>query len=133
MTKILLDTNAYSGFMTGDRRVFDAIIESRDIYISTIVIGELFAGFRGGTRFQENKLELKQFLSKPGVQIIDVSMETAAIFGEIKNTLRTNGTMIPLNDIWIAAHTIETGSKLITFDLHFRNIAGLRVWEQIGT
>lgn len=132
MTKILLDTNAYSGFMAGDRRVFDAIIESRDIYVSTIVIGELFAGFRGGTRFQENKLELKQFLSKPGVQIIAVSMETAEIFGEIKNTLRPNGTMIPLNDIWIAAHTIETGSKLITFDLRFRNIAGLRVWEQIG-
>lgn len=133
MTKILLDTNAYSGFMAGDRRVFDSIIESRDIYFSTIVIGELFAGFRGGTRFQENKLELKQFLSKPGVQIIEVSMETAEIFGEIKNTLRTNGTMIPLNDIWIAAHAIETGSKLITFDVHFQHIAGLRVWERIGT
>jgi tRNA(fMet)-specific endonuclease VapC len=133
VTKILLDTNAHSGFMAGDQRVFDAIVESRDVYVSTIVIGELFAGFRGGTRFQENKLELKQFLSKPGVQIIEVSMETAEIFGEIKNALRTKGTMIPLNDIWIAAHTIETGSKLITFDLHFRTIAGLRVWEQIGT
>lgn len=131
--KILLDTNAYSGFLAGDRRVFDAIIESRDIYFPTIVIGELFAGFRGGTRFQENKRELKQILAKPGVQLIDASMETAEIFGEIKNTLRINGTMIPLNDIWIAAHTIETGSKLITFDLHFRHIAGLRVWEQIGT
>lgn len=113
--------------------MFDAIIESRDVYVSTIVIGELFAGFRGGTSFRENKRELKQFLSKPGVQIIEVSLETAEIFGEIKNTLRANGTMIPLNDIWIAAHTIETGSKLVTFDLHFRNIAGLRVWEQANT
>ena len=133
MTKILLDTNAYSGFMVGDGRVFDAIIESRDIYFSTIVVGELFAGFRGGTRLQENKHELKQFLTKPGVQIIEVSMETAEIFGEIKNTLRSNGTMIPLNDIWIAAHAIETGSKLITYDVHFQHIAGLRLWEQIGT
>ena len=60
-------------------------------------------------------------------------METAEIFGEIKSTPRTNGTMIRWNDIWIAAPGIETGSKLITFDLHFRQIAGLRVWEQIGT
>lgn len=133
MTKIILDTNAYSGFMAGDRQVFDYIIESRDIFFSTIVIGELFAGFYGGTRFQENRHELKQFLSKPGVKVIDVSLETAEIFGEIKNTLRANGKKIPVNDIWIAAHAIETGSKLITFDTHFRQIAGLRVWEQIGT
>ena len=51
-------------------------------------------------------------------------METAEIFGEIKSTPRTNGTMIRWNDIWIAAPGIETGSKLITFDLHFRQIAG---------
>ena len=119
--------------MAGDRRVFDSIIESRDIYFSTIVVGELFAGFRGGTRLQENKHELKQFLTKSGVQIIEVSMDTAEIFGEIKDALRTNGKMIRLNDIWIAAHAIETRSKLITYDVHFQHIAGLRVWEQIRT
>ena len=75
VTKIILDTNAYSGFMAGDRRVFDYIIESREIFFSTIVLGELFAGFSGETRFQKNKQELKQFLSKSGVQIIDVSTE----------------------------------------------------------
>ncbi len=39
--------------------------------------------------------------------------------------------MIPLNDIWKAAHAIETGAKLITFDTHFFNINGLRMWEKI--
>ena len=37
--------------------------------------------------------------------------------------------MIPLNDIWIAAHAIETGAKLVTYDKHFRHIAGLRLWD----
>ncbi|GHV86644.1 hypothetical protein AGMMS50230_22520 [Spirochaetia bacterium] len=32
-----------------------------------------------------------------------------------------------INDIWIAAQTIETGSKLVTPDTHFKNIGGLRV------
>ena len=88
MTKILLDTNAYSGFMSGDRLVFDYIIESSVIYISTIMLGELFAGFSGGSRFSKNKKELKNFLSKEGVKIIDVSIETSEIFGEIKSGLR---------------------------------------------
>ena len=39
--------------------------------------------------------------------------------------------MIPVNDIWIAAQTIETGSQLITFDGHFKNISGLRIWDEI--
>ena len=131
MTKILLDTNAYSGFMAGDKRVFEYIVEAEIIYISTIVIGELFAGFHGGEKLTQNKEELKSFLNKDGVKIIDVTMETAEIFGEIKSVLSKKGKMIPLNDIWIAAHSIETGSKLITYDEHFKNINGLRIWEEL--
>ncbi len=35
--------------------------------------------------------------------------------------------MISLNDIWIAAHTIETGLNLIIYDEHFKHVNGLRV------
>lgn len=47
MNKVLIDTNAYSGFMAGEKRIFDYIIDSETIYISTIMLGELYAGFRG--------------------------------------------------------------------------------------
>jgi tRNA(fMet)-specific endonuclease VapC len=132
MTKILLDTNAYSAFMAGDKSVFEHIIEAEAIYISTIVIGELFAGFHGGGKLSQNREELKLFLSKDGVKTIDVTMETAEIFGEIKSELAKTGKMILLNDIWIAAHSIEMGSKLITYDRHFKNISGLRIWEELN-
>ena len=46
MTKIVLDTNAYSEFMSGNRLVFDSIIEAETVYLSTVMIGELFAGFK---------------------------------------------------------------------------------------
>jgi len=131
MKKILLDTNAYSGFMAGNKRVFEYIIEAEVIYMSTIVLGELFAGFQGGDKVNQNKEELKAFLDKDGVRILDVNIETAEIFGEIKNGLAKTGKMIPLNDIWIAAHAIESGSKLITYDEHFKNINGLRIWEEL--
>ena len=117
--------------MAGNHIILDYIIDSEITYLSTIVIGELFAGFFGGTKVSENRIDLKNFISKPGVQIIDITIETSEIFGEIKNELSKKGKMIPINDIWIAAHSIETGSKLLTFDGHFSNISGLRIWEEI--
>lgn len=130
MTKIVLDTNAYSEFMSGNSVVFDYIIESETVYLSTVMIGELFAGFRGGNRYKQNKDELNVFLNKEGVRVLPVTVETSEIFGEIKDGLKKRGSMIPLNDIWIAAHTVETGSKLITFDSHFKQVSGLRIWEE---
>jgi tRNA(fMet)-specific endonuclease VapC len=130
MTKILLDTNAYAAFMAGDVQVLDCLVDAKVIYMSTIVIGELYAGFRGGKKFARNREELMSFLSKDGLKIIDVTSETSEIFGELKYGLAKRGKMIPVNDIWIAAHTIETGSKLITFDDHFRNVQGLRIWDE---
>jgi len=129
MMKILLDTNAYSGFMNGDQRVLDSIIEAETVYLSTIMIGELFAGFIGGNKYASNVDELKSFMNKEGVSILDVTIETSEIFGEIKAELSKKGKMIPLNDIWIAAHALETGSKLVTYDTHFSDITGLRLWD----
>jgi len=131
MKKILLDTNAYSAFMAGDARVLDYLVEAETIYISTVMLGELFAGFCGGRKLTQNRDELRTFLKKESVQVLDVTAETAEIFGEIKSRLTKRGTMVPLNDIWIAAHAIETGSKLITYDEHFKKIDGLRLWEEI--
>jgi tRNA(fMet)-specific endonuclease VapC len=131
MKKILLDTNAYSRFMAGDKIVFEYLVESEIIYISTIMLGEVFAGFHGGSKFAKNKKELKTFIAKEVVRIIDVSIETSEIFGEIKSELSKKGKMIPLNDIWIAAHAVEVGAKLVTYDAHFKNISGLRLWDEL--
>jgi tRNA(fMet)-specific endonuclease VapC len=126
MKKIVLDTNAYIGFLKGRTDILDAIAEADAVYMSTIVLGELFAGFCGGSRFHRNKKQLDLFLEKTKVGTIHVTYETAEIFGEIKNKLKSAGTPLPLNDIWIAAHAIETGSKLLTLDKHFNNIPGVR-------
>jgi predicted nucleic acid-binding protein len=36
----------------------------------------------------------------------------------------------PTNDIWIAAHAIESGAELLSFDRHFEAIEGL-VWTHL--
>jgi tRNA(fMet)-specific endonuclease VapC len=129
--KIILDTNAYSGFMNGNEVVLNYIVEAEIVYISTIMLGELFAGFRGGKKYSTNVEELRAFLSKDGIKVMDVTIETSEIFGEIKSKLSKKGKMVPLNDIWIAAHAIEIGAKLVTYDSHFKSINGLRLWEEL--
>lgn len=50
--KVPLDTNALSALWSGDERVLDALGEAECVFMSIIVLGELFAGFRGGTRMK---------------------------------------------------------------------------------
>jgi len=129
MSSILLDTNAYTGLINGDTKVLDYMVQADKIYISTVMLGELYAGFYGGSKFDWNCNILHDFLGKETVSIVDVSHKTSKIFGRIKNELRQKAAMIPVNDIWIAAHAMETESALLTFDKHFCNISKLKIWS----
>jgi tRNA(fMet)-specific endonuclease VapC len=97
--------------------------------MSVFVLGELNAGFRAGKKGRENRRILERFLEKPSVAVLEATRETAEIFGIVKDSLRKAGKPIPVNDVWIAAHALETGSVLVTYDDHFRVVPGLRVWE----
>ncbi len=130
MSKILLDTNAYSHFLRGDQRVYNRISDATTIFMSVIVIAELYCGFKGGSKEIGNKKNLKSFLNKPSVDILPVTITTAEIFSEIKTTLKAVGLPIPINDAWIASHVVETGSVLISYDQHFKSIPGLRLWDE---
>ena len=41
------------------------------------------------------------------------------------------GWPIPSNDMWIAAHALESGAELLSADEHFEAIEGL-VWTRIA-
>lgn len=131
MKKILVDTNAYTALMTGDERVLDSLVRAETVYVSVIVMGELYAGFYGGGKSQENRNRLSDFLTKPGVKVLHCTPDTAERFGIIQDRLRRAGTPIPINDVWIAAHAMESGAQLITYDSHFRKVAGLVVWNEL--
>jgi len=129
MDSVLLDTNAYSGYLSGDKRVLEVLVNADIVYMSAIIIGELYAGFYGGSKINENKTLLETFLSKSTVNILEVTLATSELFGEIKNKLKEMGNPLPVNDIWIAAHVMQTNSTLITFDSHFKKIPGLKIWK----
>lgn len=124
-----LDTNCYAAYLAGDREVLLALTEAKATFLSIFVLGELYAGFKGGTRERENRNMLAAFLKKSSVITLNASLETADLFGVVQNTLKQAGRPIPINDVWIAAHAIEYGAVVITRDKHFLHIPGLRLWE----
>jgi tRNA(fMet)-specific endonuclease VapC len=128
MKKIVLDTNAYTRLLTGEEDMLDVIGTAETVYMSIFVLGELYAGFAGGTKKHENRNTLNRFLLKPSVKILNATSETAEVFGMLKQDLKKAGTPLPINDVWIAAHALETGSTLVTYDAHFKKIAGIRQW-----
>lgn len=131
MNKILIDTNAYSSFLNGNNDVSRALSRADITYLSVFVLAELYYGFRGGSKEKWNKELLQKFIDKPTVKILDATAETADIFGNIKYKLKKSGNPIPVTDVWIASHSIETGAVLITYDDHFKKVPGLRLWDNI--
>ncbi len=123
--KVLLDTNAYSALKRGVDAVVRHVTRAETVFLSTVVAGELLAGFRQGTRLRKNLTELDAFIDNPHVTVVPVSLVTADRFGRIAAALRAKGRPIPTNDIWIAAHAMETGADLLSFDAHFVEVDGL--------
>ncbi|MCY3970999.1 MAG: type II toxin-antitoxin system VapC family toxin [Acidobacteria bacterium] len=131
MTVYLLDTDAYSQLKRGHRQLARIVRSATRIYFSTVVVGELLYGFRHGSRFDWNVEELEGFLRSPFVQLVPVSRTTSDRYSRVAARLRARGTPIPTNDIWVAAHAIETGSELLSFDDHYGRVDGL-VWKRLN-
>ena len=129
VNKILLDTNAYTNFFKDYPTLEELVQNTSKIFMSPIVIGELLEGFKLGNRLAHNIADLEIFLKENGVEILNVSKETADVYSEIKINLKKKGRPIPVNDIWIAAQAMENGAVLVTYDQHFGEIDGLRLWK----
>jgi tRNA(fMet)-specific endonuclease VapC len=61
--------------------------------------------------------------------LLPVDAATAERYGIVKNQLARAGTLIPENDIWIAASALEHGLPIATRDEHFRHVSGLTVLD----
>ncbi|MEF8822844.1 MAG: type II toxin-antitoxin system VapC family toxin [Desulfohalobiaceae bacterium] len=125
MNKVMIDTNIYSLSMKGDVGVVDFLRKVDRIGIATIGIGELFSGFQAGSKEEKNREELEFFLDSPRVSVHEVDVETADFYASILNQLKSAGTPIPTNDIWIAASAFQHGYKLFSNDKHFDFVQGL--------
>src|SRR6266699_3628881 len=98
---MIVDTNAVSAFAEGDLSIREKIAESDGPYIPVIVIGEYRFGLME-SRERERRLAWIDELSRHWI-VLEISLETATTYAEIRQTLRERATPIPANDVWIAA------------------------------
>lgn len=132
MTRFCLDTSGYIRFRAGNPQVVDLVRYASWIGIPTVVLGELWAGFRQGSKADYNLTRLQEFLAHPVVHLLPVTANVAQIYGEVVTDLRKRGTSIPAHDAWIAATSIDSGASLVTFDNHFRAVLRLGLLLQTG-
>jgi tRNA(fMet)-specific endonuclease VapC len=132
MSALVIDTNAYSGFLQGVSRAVKVLRAAHEIHLPLIVLAELLAGFAAGTRTQKNRDELRQFMNSPRVHLLNPDEKTAHHYADVYATLRKNGTPIPTNDLWIAALARQHRLPLFSFDAHFAGVPGLALVASPG-
>ena len=122
MSRLLLDTSAYSALFRGDERAKGALRSADEVYLTPVVIGELLSGFGGGRRRSANEAGLREFLAEPRVKVVAVDEGTSVRYAAILGGLLAAGTPIPTNDIWIAASAMQHGLEVLAADAHYARV-----------
>ena len=126
--KLVLDTNIYCDYAEGLPHTVEFLAtHGDDIYLPSIVLGELTYGFMKGSRQQFNEKKLQEIIKKLKIEIINVDRNVSRKYAIIYLSLVKKGAKIPINDVWIAASCMEVGGTLLTRDHHFQHV------EQIET
>ena len=122
--RLLLDTNIISDLNDNVPETLQVLASAEEVFTSVVVAGELFYGIENSTRRKENFSFYTDFFQTCAV--LDITLDTASIYGAIKTNLRQRGKPIPENDIWIAAIAIQNDLTLLTHDHHFNSVDRLR-------
>ncbi len=115
MPRYMLDTDTCSYIM---KRSNDSVLKRlqkvpvSDVCISVITKSELLFGVEVSPRRRQDESALSAFLGV--VEVLDFPDAAAVHYAKIRANLRTLGTMIGGNDLFIAAHARSLGVTLVT-------------------
>ena len=116
---IILDSNAIISLLDGNKTVARMLENVQQVLIPAIVCGEIAAGAQGDTKRERATREtFAAFLEMEQVSVWPITRKTGEFYARVFSFLKSAGTPIPANDIWIAASALETGGLLITTDGH---------------
>lgn len=124
---ILIDTNAYRKLMDGDEKAQIIVENARKVFFCPVVLGEIYVGFKLGSREKENQRELSKLCRLRRISFFNLTKKTSSIYSKILCDLKRKGKPVPTNDIWIAAAALENKVALFTYDKHFREIKNLKL------
>lgn len=123
--RYLLDTNIVLALFASDRVVIDQIEDAAEVFIPSIVLGELYYAARKSGRVVENVSRVYDFAQATAILACDG--ETSRWYSVIKELLLQKNSRLPENDLWIAATALRYGLVLVTRDLRFGEVTNLKV------
>lgn len=126
--RLLIDTNAYSAVCRGEQRAVQIAKEASEFLVPFITLAELRAGFAVGLKARVNEKVLSQFLQQSHVSILFADTDTTFIYASLFAQLRSAGTPIPINDLWIASLALQHALPIFTYDEHFKKIPQLGIF-----
>ena len=116
---VILDSNAIIALLDGNKAVARMLENVQQVLVPAIVCGEIDAGAQGDTKREKATREaFAAFLAMEQVAVLPVMRKTGEFYARVFSFLKSAGTPIPTNDIWLAAAVLETGGLLITTDRH---------------
>lgn len=123
--RYLLDTAVIIALLANDARVVERIEDAAEVFVPSIVVGELFYGARRSSRPKENLAWVNELVQESTILACDT--ETSRWYGVVKDLLRQKNSPCPENDLWIAALALQYGLTLVTRDVHFSEVTNLRI------
>ena len=121
---MILDTNALSAMADGEKALQPVLQGASEVALPVIVLGE----YRYRIGQSRNRKYYERWLTEylPTFRILDVEEKTTAAYAAVRTELKKAGTPIPSNDVWIAAMCRQHSLPVLSRDLHFDSVAGLR-------
>ena len=115
MPRYMLDTDTCSYIMKrSNNTVLERLQQVRvdEVCISVITKSELLYGLEMSPRRERDEMAVGAFLAYS--EVLDFPEEAAFHYAKIRAELKTRGTMIGANDLFVAAHARCLGLTLVT-------------------
>jgi predicted nucleic acid-binding protein len=123
--RVARDTNRYVDLCRDVEGVAETLETAEAVYLPFTALAELRAGFSLGSHGPENERTLRRFLMKDGVSVLYPDEQTTYQYAAVFRQLRSQGTPIPTNDIWVAALVLQHDLALYARDRHFEHLPQL--------
>jgi len=121
---IFIDTSIVIQALRADPAILSQLA-AVETFISATVVGELYFGAHRSAHFDKEVSKITTFIAHS--IIVPCDYDTGVLYGAIKDALQQSGTLIPENDMWIAASAPQYGLPLATRDRHFAKVPGLLI------
>ena len=90
--RVALDTNRLTDLFQGDADLAALLGVCDEVWIPFVVLGEMKAGFQGGTRQAQNEALLSNLLNRETVAVLYAGRETTEQYARLFVQLKRAGT-----------------------------------------